>query len=99
MFRFVLVFLMLVSVPLVSSHAAGQCVVIHAYSDPKVPATPNTKPSKENFGITRTAQGCLEKCMRTRTHRSVEGKQKFRKMQYSCTYNGKLINSTLQTLY
>ncbi len=81
------------------AQAAGQCAATHQYTAGKTLHEPETQPATQNFGILTTARGCLEKCHALRKERLKEGKEKFGKMDYSCTYNGKLLNSIQQKMY
>ena len=82
-----------------SALADGQCVATHAFKDGYQKGARERKPSQQTLGFTLSAQGCLEMCMGHRSQRVKEGKGHFRKMEYSCSYGGKNINRTTQTLY
>lgn len=82
-----------------SAYAAGQCVATYGFKDGKHKGAKKMQPVSEGLGTTMTAQGCLEVCLRERDKRARKGKRLFNKMEYSCTYNNKMINKTSQRIF
>lgn len=97
--RFAFISLVLATLLSSPAHADGQCVAAHAFKGGHQNGARETKPSELTLGFTMTARGCLEICSNHRKQRAAEGRKWFRKMEYSCSYGGKNINKTTQTLY
>ena len=97
--RFVFISLVLAALLPSPALADGQCVATHAFKGGYQKGAKERVPSAQTLGFTLSAQGCLEICANHRSQRVREGKGRFRTMEYSCSYDGKKINNTTQTLY
>lgn len=99
MIRWVIIAALLLSALPRDARAEGFCSGTHAYAAGKQAGTKQTQPSERLLGETMTAKDCLERCKTYRDSLSQAGKKRYGRIDYACTYNGKSINQSSQTLY
>lgn len=93
------ILLLCLALPSASLAQQAGCGATYSYTDGKKHGAKQQKPSSTHIGHTSTATGCLELCKQHRTQYAHQGKALFGKMQYSCVYNGKMLNQTTQMLH
>ncbi len=99
MTRVLIILLLSLALPGASWAQGVACTSTHSYSNGKKHGARQQKPSTGVIGFTSTATGCLELCKQQRIQYAQKGKVLFGKMQFSCEYNGKMLNQTNQILH
>lgn len=99
MVKILAILLLCLTLPCMSWAQGVACTSTHGYADGKKKGAKQQKPSTGLIGYTSTATGCLDLCKQQRAQYAQQGKTLFGKMQYSCEFNGKMLNQTTQILH